>query len=234
MPSLKPFFCYYGGKWRIAKHYPAPTHRLLIEPFAGAAGYSTQHSERQVVLIEKNPAIAALWRYLIGASERDVQRLPLLQPGQRVSDLQLAPEPAALIGMWVNKGVAAPRDTQSSWMRSGIRPDSFWSEKIRSRIARQVAHIRHWRVYEGCYSRLPAVAATWFVDPPYCGRPGTHYPDGSAAIDFPGLAAFCLSRPGQVIVCEAQGATWLPFLPLGSFKANAHNKRSAEAVWLGG
>jgi hypothetical protein len=39
-PALKPFFNYYGGKWRVARRYAPPEHDLIIEPFAGAAGYA--------------------------------------------------------------------------------------------------------------------------------------------------------------------------------------------------
>jgi hypothetical protein len=35
--SLRPFWRYYGGKWRAAPRYPRPTHDTIIEPFAGAA-----------------------------------------------------------------------------------------------------------------------------------------------------------------------------------------------------
>jgi len=33
---LKPFWQYYGGKWRAAPHYPKPRHDTIVEPFAGA------------------------------------------------------------------------------------------------------------------------------------------------------------------------------------------------------
>jgi hypothetical protein len=32
---LRPFFSFYGGKWRIARHYPTPKYDIIIEPFAG-------------------------------------------------------------------------------------------------------------------------------------------------------------------------------------------------------
>ena len=36
--GLRPFFGYYGGKWRDAvKHYPEPAFETIIEPFAGSA-----------------------------------------------------------------------------------------------------------------------------------------------------------------------------------------------------
>ena len=41
---LRPFFCYYGGKWRAAPKYPPPEHDTIVEPFAGAAGYATRYA----------------------------------------------------------------------------------------------------------------------------------------------------------------------------------------------
>lgn len=43
---LRPFFTYFGAKWRAAPHYPPPTHPTVIEPFAGAAGYALRHHTR--------------------------------------------------------------------------------------------------------------------------------------------------------------------------------------------
>lgn len=228
-----PFFCFYGGKWRAAPHYPPPEHRCVVEPFAGAAGYATRHHERDIILVERDPIIAGLWRYLIGSSASDIRRIPLLREGQTVDDLNVGPNPRALVGFWVNKGSATPKRTQSAWMRAGIRPKSFWGYEIRDRIAQQVERIKHWRIVEGDYTASPDVDATWFVDPPYSGDVGRRY--RFSDIDFPSLASWSRQRRGQVIVCESEGATWLPFRPFRKTKANESkhgHKVSAEAVWL--
>lgn len=34
MIGLRPFWSYYGGKWRIAERYPRPAFDRIIEPFA--------------------------------------------------------------------------------------------------------------------------------------------------------------------------------------------------------
>jgi site-specific DNA-adenine methylase len=73
---LRPFFSFYGGKWRAAPYYPTPQFNRVIEPFAGAAGYSTRHHERDVVLVEADPVIAGLWRWLIAAPSSEVLALP--------------------------------------------------------------------------------------------------------------------------------------------------------------
>lgn len=77
MPKLKPFFTYFGGKYRAAPKYPAPTHDMVIEPFAGAAGYSVRHFQKRVILLDRNPVIVELWRYLVGATASDIHSLPL-------------------------------------------------------------------------------------------------------------------------------------------------------------
>lgn len=99
------------------------------------------------------------------------------------------------------------------------------------RIASQLDAIRHWRVIEADYAATEGVGiATWFIDPPYDGA-GSHYVHGCDAIDYEALGRFCRSRQGQVIVCENEGARWLPFEHLRDVKT-ARRGRSAEAVWL--
>ncbi len=231
-----PFFCFYGGKWRAARHYPAPMHDRIFEPFAGAAGYSVRHHRRDVVLVEKDAQIAALWRYLIGATERDILNVPLLAEGQGVEDMQADCAGARyLVGFWLNKGSAVPCKSPSAWMRSGLRPGSFWGPEIRARIASQVGAIKHWTIIEGDYTDAPDERGTWFIDPPYM-KAGRHYRQSSAAIDYKRLADWCRERRGQVIVCENDGARWLPFQFLAEIKATAGNSvsgRSREAVCLG-
>jgi hypothetical protein len=231
---LKPFFCFYGGKWRSAPHYPAPEHGTIVEPFAGAAGYATRYASRRVVLVDIDPTIAALWRFLIGSSSSDIRRIPLLRAGETVDELRASTEARTLVGFWVNKGSAQPKVSQSAWMRSGIRPKSFWGPEIRERIASQVDAIRHWRVIEGDYRTAPDVEATWFVDPPYQGSVGRRY--RYSEVDFPSLGRWCRGRIGQVIACENEGAYWLPFRAFMHTKANEskHGGRvSREAIWLG-
>lgn len=229
--NLKPFWSYYGGKWRVARRYPAPLHDQLVEPFAGAAGYALRHYERQVVLIDKNPKIAALWEWLIHVSEDEVRRLPVELPAD-LRSLDVPDEARDLIGFWCNKGSERPRYTKSPWMRSQRYSVCFWGAPIRERIASQLAAIRHWSVVCASYEEIPdEVEATWFVDPPYSNKAGRRYPDGSHKLDFEHLGAWCRARRGQVIVCEAEGADWLPFKPFGSIQSNAYSKVSREVVW---
>lgn len=52
---LRPFFRYYGAKWRAvhAGLYPEPQHRFICEPFAGAAGYALHYPHLAVELIDR-------------------------------------------------------------------------------------------------------------------------------------------------------------------------------------
>jgi len=230
--SLRPFFNFYGGKWRAAPHYPIPRYERVIEPFAGAAGYSTRHHEHNVILVERDPVIAELWRWLIGATESEVLSLPLDIP-VTVRDLGLAPGPSALIGFWVTGAANGPRQSPCKWMRDGATPTSYWGKTIRARIAAQISAIRHWTIIEGDFAEAPLIPATYFVDPPYA-EAGKHYRIKFS--NFERLASMCKLWPGQIIVCENDGASWLPFRHFRDIKSSSsagHGKKiSKEAIWL--
>lgn len=236
--SLEPFFSYYGGKWRVAPQYPEPTRQVLIEPFAGAAGYSLRYPHLQVTLIEKDPVVWSVWDYLLHVSEKEVLQLPLLEAGDAVDDFNLPQEAKALIGFWLNKGTVQPGKTPGKWMRGWLEDhvegsSNFWGEGVKQRIAGQLSRIRHWKLIYGSYMNAPDIEATWFIDPPY-QKAGTFYKQSSKAIDFDLLGEWCQQRQGQVIVCENEGATWLPFRPWkvikGTEGVNGGN-RSAEVIW---
>lgn len=233
--KMRPFFGFYGGKWRDApKYYPAPQHYTIVEPFAGSAGYSVRYSDRKVILGEKDAVIFGVWDYLIRAPARDILAIPDLAPGQTVADLPVCQEARWLVGFWLNRGASRPRIGPSAWMRNGIRPGSFWGERVRRTIAAQVDRIRHWQVFNCSYEELPfSGEATWFVDPPYQNQ-GKYYHHGPEDVDFKMLAAWCRMRRGQVIVCENEGADWLPFTPLADVKTTRANSRSVEVAWMSG
>lgn len=227
--SLRPFFSYYGGKWRVAKkHYPEPQHDMIVEPFAGSAGYALRYPDRQVILVERDPVVAAVWRYLKTVSEHEFLSLPL--SFSSVDELSVCQEAKWLIGFWLNRGVSRPRKSPSRWMREGLRPGSFWGEEVRNRLAFQLHAIRHWMIIEGDYTRAPHVEATWFVDPPY-QLAGKHYHHGSKDLDFEKLGQWCQAQRGQVLVCENEGADWLPFQPLADIRTARRSRRSREVLW---
>jgi site-specific DNA-adenine methylase len=231
---MRPFFGFYGGKWRDAvKNYPAPEFETIVEPFAGSAGYSVRYANLKVVLCEKDPTIAAMWEYLIKATPKEIRHLPDMPlDGSTVDDLKVCAEAKSLIGFWLNRAASSPRKSPSKWMRDQIRPGSFWGERVRETIATQVDAIKHWKIHNVSYEDCPVRGdATWFIDPPY-EYAGTHYRHGAAGMNYGALAEWCRARPGQVIVCENEGAGWLPFDPVGDVKTTRRGRRSHEVVWI--
>jgi hypothetical protein len=232
MIGLRPFWRYYGAKWRIAPRYPAPRHRTIVEPFAGAAGYSLRYPDHEVILVERYHTIAEIWRYLIAVSADEILAIPEVDD---IDDLPpWVPQAARwLVGFSMNSSASTPRRTLSAGrrqLRAMNRQFEGWTASLRARVASQVSSIRHWSVIEGDYTAAPDIEATWFVDSPYAGRPGSHYVHGSAKIDYPALARWCRNRGGQAIVCEADGATWLPFRSFGETRGVGAT-RSREAIW---
>lgn len=217
---MKPFWTYFGGKYRLAPRYPKPLHKRIVEPFAGAAGYSLRYHEHDVTLVEKDPMIAGIWRYLIAVTAKEIRQLPLLPTSGRLDDAVWPCEEAKhLAGFWITRGAAHPNRTASAWMRDPRYSQWSWGEMSRERIASQVDRIRHWRIIEGSFEEAPQDCATWFIDPPYI-KAGTRYRYGSQKIDFGALAIWCTARDGQTIVCEQSGASWLPFKHFYEAKAN--------------
>jgi site-specific DNA-adenine methylase len=224
---LRPFFSFYGSKWRIAHRYPQPLRDVpIIEPFAGSAGYSLRHPKANVILYDADERIAGIWSYLITTRAEEIRRLPLLEPGESINDKMIPQEARWLIGYWLNKGSASPSITLSAWARNPQYASQFWGELIRERIASQVDRIRHWTIRHATYIDLLNRRATWFIDPPYSGRAGSHY--RLHEIDYTHLSTWCKDRKGLVITCENDGANWLPFQRLVAAKAN--RKSGTEGV----
>ena len=233
---LDLFFTYFGGKWRIAKHYPVPIHDTIIEPFAGSAGFSLHYPARKVLLFDLDPKICGVWDYLIHASESDILNLPDVVEDVRI--LPICQEAKWVIGFWLNKGMTAPCNIPGKWMRDhlreGQRINSYWGRGIKEKIARNLKHIRHWTITNKSYTEIENQEAYWFVDPPYA-RSGVRYRFNS--IDYTHLADWCKTRHGSVTVCEQSGANWLQFSPFREVKAlegKKGSKSSKEVVWING
>jgi len=232
--NLKPFWRYFGGKFRAASRYPKPLHRTIVEPFAGAAGYSLRYPDLNVILVERYAVVAEMWRYLIAVKPDEVRRIPCVE---HVDDLPSWVPPGGrwLVGFTMNAATDYPCKRLSAGrikLRSMGRIFEGWSEAQRERVASQVESIRHWRIIEGEYTDAPSVEATWFVDPPYVNMTRT-YKHGNDTIDYRALGAWCRVRHGQTIVCENEGANWLPFRTFATLKPGVNGHGSREVIWTG-
>ena len=226
---LHPFFSYFGSKYRMAKHYPEPVYDVIIEPFAGAAGYSLMYPMKQVVLYDNFEPVVRLWDYLIKAKKEEILSLPLDSNGHEfckeypVSDCNIAEEAKILIGFWLTESQTSSSRYPLSKSRGGN-----WTERKRNMIANQVESIRHWKVENKSYDKIEFDGkCTWFIDPPYA-QAGKRYRNNN--INYQHLGEWCKKRDGQSIVCEQSGADWLEF---SIFKkvSNASNKKYEEVIW---
>lgn len=215
---------YYGSKRSLAKYYPHPRHTQIIEPFAGAAAYSLLHWRGDVLLVDKYPVVVQLWQWLQKQEPEDILKLPRLKEGDKVSELGLCEEATFLMGFFCYGGLESPRETASS--RVTIRPQ--WIDTRLKAISRNLYKIRHWQIVCDDYRNLSNRQATWFIDPPY-RYGGERYVMNNKGWDYGGLADWCRTRAGQVIVCENTKADWLPFVPVRKLQGSKH--QTTEAMW---
>jgi len=184
-----------------------------------------RYPHKNVILVEKDPYIAGTWKYLLNTTPEEILKLPNIALDQSVDDLKICEEEKWLIGWWLMAAASKPNKRPSGWMRRANLPGckwhtvgSWWGDKIKQRIAQQIPLIQHWKLIEGDYSDAPDMEATWFVDPPYQVQ-GKSYTYGSKLLEYNKLASWCLQRKGLLMVCEQQGATWLPFAPFREIRA---------------
>lgn len=212
-------FSYYGSKSKIVKLYPAPKHDLIVEPFAGSARYSLMYWEKDIVLIDKYEPIVKLWHWLQIATEKDIDNLPRLKKGEKISDYNLSEGESLFLSFIVSEATATGRNMVTT--RASTKVD--YKIKTTKDI---LPKIKHWEIILGCYTEIKNTKATWFIDPPY-QRGGEHYPCRN--MDYKHLAEWSRERNGQVIVCENDGADWLNFTPLKTYWGGM--KRSTEVIW---
>jgi len=234
MTKLRKFISYYGSKWQLAPHYPLPVYDHIVEPFAGGAGYAVRYANLAVTLYDSDPILYGVWDFLIKSTPSEILALPV---GQNHIDDYPTPcqEARWLIGFWLQPATAKPAKRVSTWALADNAKHSCWGERVRARIANQVNDIKHWRVVNKSYHDADMHAATWFVDPPYQGKPGRTYRHNK--IDYNHLAEWCKTLPGQVMVCENVGADWLPFKHFRDAPCNPNSGNgsgsgvSKEVIW---
>jgi hypothetical protein len=213
-------FSYYGSKRQLAHHYADPQHDLIVEPFAGSAGYSL-HGDRwkkDVLLLDRDPRLVGVWEWLIGeATPATILALPELHVGEISTEFLSIASVASRTVNSLDSVVVTP-SMVATW------------EQSRSELAADIGKVKHWRIRAGDYNDAPDVAATWFVDPPYQGRVGDGYAFGSPGLDYASLATWIRSRTGQMIACESGVAVYLAFEPLRT-EVDAAGDAHAEFIW---
>jgi len=213
-------FYYYGRKKQIAKHYPAPNYDCIIEPFAGSAAYSFHGDNwrKQIILIEKDKRVAAIWEWLIHEATADlIKNMPDLKPGEKSSEFLHI--------------IHAATKMAFKYKTIKVTPVLARNWEISKRVmAENIGRIKHWEIICGDYTVAPNIEATWFIDPPYMLEPGMGYEYSSAKIDYACLAEWCMERRGDVICCEGEHGEYLPFVTLLELKGVA-GKSSKEKIF---
>jgi len=225
---VRPFFPYYGSMWNRARYYPAPQHEVVKEPFAGGAGYSLFYDCQRVDLFDVDPIVCGVWDYLLSADPTEIMNLPEMpEVGDSVDNYAIPQEAKWLIGFWLNRGSAQPKKSRTAYSARTDRAQLNWSRRAKERIVKQLPLIEEgWTINEGGYERAENEPATWLIDPPYTDK-GKHY--RFSGVDYGALAAWTRQRDGLAIACEQEGADWLPFQSLGSFKST--RGRTSEVIY---
>ena len=224
-----PLFKWFGSKWQAAKHYPPPQNDVVVEAFAGSAGYGLRHYTKTVVVAEADPNIFALWSWLVNtATEADIRSIPISIPeGTDIRGMGLSPGQALLLKCWQRTNNVGNCWTISPW---GNKPGQ-WTANTRARVAAEFHEIKHWKVVPDGLALLRAGAnireVTWFIDPPY----QYNYKYFGWDFPYPDLAQLIHELRGEAIVCEAvdpklgDKPQWLPFT---DFRSTVTSRRKAD------
>lgn len=235
-----PLFKWFGSKWSVSKHYPAPKFDEIVEPFAGGAGYSLRYHTKRVTLAESNQHVYQLWRWLIDdATEAAIREIPTNIPeGTDIRDLGLDRGQSLLLKNWQRTNNVGNCWTVSPWGNKSGQ----WTENTRARVASEFHLVKHWHVVQDAFSLMSSQAEdrtdrTWFVDPPYM----FNYQYRSRPVDYEKLSQIVLDLPGQVVACEAichktgQVPSWLPFREfrcvVTSRRKSTNNHHSRELIY---
>lgn len=203
----------------------------MVEPFAGSAGYSVYHLVKKnidgAILVEKDPRVVELWHRLLSMTPAQVLALQPPAPGEYTKDF-----------LWMTLAASNALAKIPGYGFS-VRAAAT-AQTMLVRIAKLLPHVQGKVILiEGSYERAPNIPATWFIDPPYQSTGlhplsrGNGYAAGcdTDAIDYRHLARFCQTRHGTTIVCEYEGADWLPFHRLHNGYNSIGEKKIFEAVW---
>ncbi len=207
-------FYYFGRKARLAPLYPEPQYDCIIEPFAGSMAFTLHHKPDSAIGIEIDANVHAVWHKMTALTADEIAAYPEPVEGERTFD------------RWSMMAAGSHGTSRAS--------SYLWTERMsrdfkkqRRMAAANVGYAAGIDYRLGSYEMLPNYEATWFVDPPYQHKDRGYRREG---LDYAALAEWCRTRKGLVIVCEQQGADWLPFTPLADIRGTT-NKRTTEMVW---
>lgn len=232
---IKAPYSYYGGKSRIIGRYPKPKHDLIIEPFCGAAAYAFAYADHQIWINDLDPITYGIWKFLTDPEASTwMSYVPhQVVAGEKVSEL-IPEAPTGLINLCqaeANQGTQGAKGIHDQITAVGAK---CWNARFWDKTIEVIARVKGWKVTNLDYHDIPNQEATWFVDPPYMNAAGGRYRQGPSGIDYAELANWCRERSGQVIVCENEGATWLPFEPLverQGMRGRYQKSKAMEVVW---
>lgn len=206
-------FNYFGRKGRnLIRLYPPPSCDYIIEPFAGSARYSLKYGleqvfnkTRKVWINDKWKVIYDVWIWIQNATVQDIRNLPnVIQEGKSLYDYKTLSEAEInLLGFCLAINPAAPIKKTTSFSKT-----NDCVSLLKNNLIKICGRLKHWKITNLDYKDMPNEEATWFVDPPY-----QHYSKYYKLkdIDYSHLRDWCLSRKGELIVCEGTGADWLDF-----------------------
>lgn len=224
-------FYYYGAKNLLSRYYPEPRYKTILEPFAGSAAYSCFHllkdDSLKATLYDKDEDVEETWDFLLKCSEKDILNFKTPEIGGYAYDFLIKTCTASNASSKCNK------------MKYTERLDRVF--QIQKRRLLKFFKIRDRISFKRCdYRDVENIEATWFIDPPYqvLNKNGSIFQNGegysrncnASNLDFKELAEYCLARNGQLIVCEKDGADWLPFQEFRKNKTSL-NKNYKEVIF---
>ena len=187
-------FAYYGAKHEKAHKYPPPRFDLIIEPFAGAEGYSCHwarhrvtpscydrhertpgHSCRQADLgsgsVGNTPGVRSV---ILNDADKGVvdtwhrvQRMTADDVRSLDAELDKERTYERLVAWAGGNRTNRLFDTNGEKVTSRMRSHRSGWGNVRERIIRHLDLVRTFEILHGDYRDLPDVEATWFIDPPY-------------------------------------------------------------------
>src|SRR5262249_55726044 len=153
---------FYGGKRRLARFYPPPQHRVVVEPFAGSASYSVTHlvpvkgvrAIDRAILIEKDSRVCELWERLLAMDVSKLLEQPIPKAGDRTSDFLYM------------TSACSNRIARTTEMTVTTRMPVVLKRMFRQ-MAAVLPHVKdRVEIIQGDYTEAPDIEATWFIDPP--------------------------------------------------------------------